>query len=119
MALTKTRTSIWSGTSQTAGSTTTSSAQDLSTYYGSALHIRITNGATGPTVAGQVLIEASADNSAWWDLGGALVGGTANSGVYEWTVIVPIEIKYVRLYGSGNTGQTITLDADILSITAL
>ena len=121
MASTKTRTAIWTAQTLTAGAgNTTSSAVDLADGYGAALNIRLTNGATGPAIAAQVQIEVSNDNTEWFDFGGPLVGGTVNSEVVEWGGIeIPIGIKYIRLVAGSNTGQNVTVDADISEVTAL
>lgn len=121
MASTKAVTAIWSSQTLTAGAgDTTSSAVDLSDGYGAALHIKLTNGATGPTVAAQVQIQVSADNSEYYNFGGALKGGTANSGVYSWGGIdIPVGVEYVKLVAGSNTGQNVTVDADISEVTAL
>jgi hypothetical protein len=120
MALTKTRTSIWAAQAQAAAATTTSSAVDLSAGYGSAVHLKITNGGTGPTIPAQIQIEVSSDNSAWEQYGGAaIVGSTTNSASVTATVVIPLAVKYLRLVGSANTAQAVTLDAAIVTITAL
>ena len=121
MATTKAVTAIWSGTTLTAGAgDTTSSAVTLDDGYGAALGIKLTNGATGPTVAAQVQIEASQDNSEWYKFGGQLVGATGNSEVSSWGGIeIPIGVEYVRLVGGSNTGQHVTVDADISEVTAI
>ena len=118
---TKTRTSIWSSQTLTAGAgDTTSSAVDLQDGYSAALNIKLTNGGTGPTVPGQVLIQVSNDNSAWFDFGAALVGNSTNSAVVAWGGIdIPIGVKYLRLVAGSNTGQNITVDADISEVTAI
>lgn len=121
MATIKARTEIWAAQTLTAGAgDTTSSAVDLADGYGAALTIKLTNGATGPTIAAQVQIEVSNDNSEWVKFGGPLVGGTANNGVSSWGGIeIPIGIKYVRLVAGSNTGQNVTAEADISEVTAI
>lgn len=120
MATTKTRTSIWSAQTLTAGAAnTTSSAVDISTGYGAALTIKLTNGATGPTVPAQVQVEVSNDNSGFMKFGGPLVATTTNSDVSSWGVEIPIGYKYVRLVAGSNTAQNVTADADISNVTAI
>lgn len=121
MATTKTRTSIWAAQTLTAGAgNTTATAVDLADGYGAALNITLTNGATGPTVAAQVQIEVSNDNSTWSKFGGPLVGSTANSAVSSWGGIdVPIGVKYVRLVAGSNTGQNVTVEADISEVVSV
>lgn len=121
MASTKAVTAIWSGQNLVAGAgDTTSSAVTLDDGYGAGLHIKLTNGATGPTIAAQVQIETSADNSEWYDLGGPLVGGTGNSGVRSWGGIeIPIGVEYIRVVAGSNTDQNVVVDADISEVTAV
>lgn len=121
MAATKTRSAIWSSQSLTAGAgDTTSSVVVLDDSYGSALNIKLTNGATGPTVAAQVQIQTSSDNTTFYNFGGALVGGTGNSGVSSWGAIeIPIGVEYLKLVAGSNTGQAVTVDADISEVTAV
>lgn len=121
MASTKSATAIWSGQTLTAGAgDTTSSAVTLDDGYGAALHIKLTNGGSGPTVAAQVLIQVSADNSEWYDFGAALIGSTDNSAVVSWGGIeIPIGVEYIRLVAGSNTAQDVTVDADISEVTAV
>lgn len=121
MATTKANTAIWNGQTLTAGAgDTTSSAVNLEDGYGAALHVKLTNGATGPTVAAEVQIEVSADNSEWYAFGGPLIGNTDNNGVSEWGGIeIPIGVEHLRLVAGSNTGQDVTVDADISEVTAV
>jgi hypothetical protein len=122
MSATKSRTSIWSAQTLTAGAgNTTSSAVDLSTGYGAQLDIKLTNGSTGPTVAAQVQIQVANDTSGtlYVNYGGALVAGTANNGTYSWSIDLPIGVNRVQLVGGSNTGQNVTVDADISNVTGI
>ena len=121
MASTKSVTAIWSSQTLTAGAgDTTATAVTLDDGYGAVLHVKLTNGATGPTVAAQVQIQVSADNSEWYDFGPPLVGSTGNSEVSSWGGIeIPIGVEYLRLVAGSNTGQNVTVDADISEVTAL
>jgi len=121
MATTKAFTAIWNAVTLTASSgDTTSSAVTLDDGYGAALHIKLTNGATGPTIPAQVQIQASGDNSEWYDIGGILVGGTGNAEVVSWgSIVIPIGVEFLRLVGGSNTGQNVTVDADLSEVTAI
>lgn len=121
MAATKTRTSIWASQTLTASAAdTTSSAVTLTTGYGASLNIKLTNGATGPTVAAQVQIQLSNDNTTYWNFGGPLVGKTSNSGVSSWAGIrIPIGAQYLKLVAGSNTGQNVTVDADISEVSTI
>lgn len=122
MALTKSRTSLYSAQTLTAGAAdTTSAAQDISASYRTSVDIKLTNGATGPTVAAQVQIQVAADTGGtlWVNLGGPLVGGTSNNGVSQWSVELPDGVQAFRTVAGSNTGQNVTLDADYSRITAI
>lgn len=120
MATTKVVAAIWSGETLTASAAdTTSGVQTLDDGYGAALHVKLTNGATGPTVPAQVAVQVSADNSEYFEFC-TLQGGTANAGVYSWGGIeIPIGVEYLRLVAGSNTGQNVTVDADISEVTAI
>ena len=121
MASTKVVTAIWNSLTLTAGAgDTTSTAITLDDGFGAVLHIKLTNGATGPTIAAQVQIEVSGDNSEWYKFGGPLLSNTDNNGIESWGGIdLPIGIEYVRLVAGSNTGQNVIADADISEVTAL
>lgn len=125
MAATKARTSIASAVTMTAGAGNVSTVgPDLSTAYGASLDISITNGATGPTVAGQVQIQVAADYNAgsphlWVNFGGPLVASTTNSGVSSWSIDIPIGVAAVQIVSGGNTAQNCTLNADISAVTGI
>lgn len=122
MAATKAVTAIFSGEAFVAGeSHAASNVVTLDDGYGAALHVKITNGATGPTVPLSLQIQVSADNSEFYDFGGPLQGLTANNGVISWGGIeIPIGVEYLRLISAvTNTGQNVTVDADISEVTAV
>lgn len=122
MPATKVRTSIWSAQTLTAGaSDTVSSGVNLSAGYGAQVDIRLTNGASGPTVAAQVQVQVACDaaGTLWVDYGGPLQGGVANDGVYSWSVEIPIGVEAVRLVAGSNTVQDVTIGADISNVTGL
>lgn len=125
MAATKSRTSIWAAQTLTAGAgNITSSVIDLSTTYGSTINIKLTNGATGPTVAAQVQVVVGNNYNAGsptllTNFGGACVGSTSNSAVSYFSIEIPIGIEAVELVAGSNTGQAVTVDADISSVTGL
>lgn len=125
MALTKSRSSIWSAQTLTAGAgNTTSSWIDLSAVYASQVDIALTNGGTGPTVVAQVQVQVANDYNAGSptliaSYGGAMLGSSTNSAVTYFSVDLPIGIEAVRLVAGSNTGQNVTVDADISKVTAL
>ncbi len=121
MATTKAVTAIWSSQSLSAGGAdTTSSVVTLDDGYGATLHIKLTNGATGPTVPAQVQIEVSADNTEWYEMGGPLKGNTDNNGEVSWGGIpIDVGVEYLRLVAGSNTGQAVTVEADLSEVTAI
>jgi hypothetical protein len=125
MAATKARTSIWSAQTLTAGAGDTNGSWiDLSAGYGALVDIKLTNGATGPTVAAQVQVQVAANYNAGsptlvTNFGGALIGLTSNNGVAQFSVEIPIAAAAVRLVAGSNTGQNVTVDADLSQVTAL
>lgn len=122
MASTKAVTAIFNSETFTAGSThADSSVVTLDDGYGAALHVKITNGGTGPTVALTLQIWVSADNSEWYKFGGVLSGSIANSGIVSWGGIeIPAGVEFLKIAPeTNNTGQNVTVDADISEITAI
>lgn len=121
MALTKANTVVHDDATLTAGAAdTTSATQDLTGSYDTLVRVRITNGATGPTVAAQCKVQISeADIAAKYMTLATLQGGTANSGVYEWCVQIPGAAEYLRTVSGSNTGQNVTLRVTLEKVTAL
>lgn len=123
--LTKTARTVVSSASNTAGSTTRGTV-DLRTAYGGFLTAKITNGATGPTVqctcnflvahtASSTPTAASA-GSDWktvWSFG----GGTTNSGITEHAWDVPSGVMHLEVEFTGNTAQTVTVEAYFSEVT--
>jgi hypothetical protein len=107
MATTKVVTVLMDNVTVTAGGSATSITLDLQDGYGAALAIKITNGATGPTVAAQAQIWISPDNSNYYAFGGALIATLGNNVVTSWLVPIHMAVKYVYVIVSGNTGQSI------------
>lgn len=112
MALaTKTALTWTSSTSNSAGGTTTSGAQDLSSAVGGAYVIgKITNGGTGPTVACDFVVELSNDNSTWYEFSRMTAGTTASTS-YQFYVDIPLSAMYVRTTFTGNTAQAVTVES--------
>jgi len=120
MPSTKANTQIRDGVTMTAGAgDVTSSSVDLSAGYGAELHVKLTNGGTGPTLPAEVQIEVSADDTKFYAFAGALVGSVVNSAVISWSIDIPIGVQNVRLVSGSNTDQNVTIDADVSQVTAL
>lgn len=116
MTTTDTKTSAYAAlqasVSNGAGATTTGSGVDLTTKFGGVVTLKITNGATGPTIGCVGNFDISGDNSAF-KLWRSFQAGIANSGVYEFSTEVPPGIMYIRSRFTGNTGQAVTVEAFI------
>ena len=120
MATTKVVTAIWNSQNLAADSTQTSSSVNLDDGYGAALHVKVTNGNTGPSVPAYTQIQVSADGSEWYDFGERLIAGTGDNETSSWGGIdIPQGVEYLRLVATGNKGQPVTLDADISEVTAV
>lgn len=107
---TKTARTFQSSTSNAAGGTTTGTAVNLTTALGCAVVLKVTNGATGPTVGCTVKIEVSNDTTNWFTWYAATASVTA-SAVNEFSVDLPPAIMYARSKFEGNTGQAVTVEA--------
>jgi hypothetical protein len=111
MAATKAlSTIIAAATSNAAGGTTTGTAVDLTTKYGALVTIKITNGATGPTVAAQANVYTSGDGTNF-KLFYTIAANTTASAVNEWAIDIPAAAMYVRVDVTGNTVQAVTCEA--------
>ena len=118
MAATKSHSAV-SATLTAGGADTVATGVDLTTVYAAAYLIKLTNGATGPTVPAQVQVQVSADNSNWYNHGGPLVGSTANSAVTSWVVELPPSALYARTTSGSNTGQVVSLNTEVAELTGI
>lgn len=118
MASTKAATTIQASVTNTAGSTTTSSTLDLSTAYGAGIMCKITNGATGPTIACSATVNVSSDG-ATWKYFQAATAGVANNGVYTFAFDLPPWVMQTQVVFTGNTGQSVTVEAFAQALTAI
>ena len=119
MALaTKTARTFQTSASNSAAGTTTGSAVTLTTALGCLITAKITNGATGPTVGCDFVVEVSNDNSAWKTYS-RQTAGTANNLVSEFAVDLPPATMYARSKFTGNTAQAVTVEAFGHELTSL
>lgn len=119
MAATKTlRTIIAAATSNAAGATTTGTVVDLTTKYGGLLTVKITNGATGPTVAAVAYIYVSGDNSNF-KLLASFTANISNSAVNEFVADIPGSAMYLRVDVKDNTGAAVTCEAFLQELTTV
>lgn len=118
------RTLVASG-SNAAGATTRGTL-DLRTAQGGLLTLKITNGATGPTVQCQANIlaahnsgstpAAAAAGTDWktlWSVG----GGTTANAITEQSMEVGPGVMHLEVEFTGNTGQAVTVEAYFSEIT--
>lgn len=121
MAITKASTVVANNTTLTAGAgATTSATQDITGAYRSTVRVRLTNGATGPTVPAQCSIQISEDTTAGNFIEHTLVVGTSvNSDVNEFVIELPDTALQLRFVSGSNTGQNVTLRIVVDKITAI
>jgi len=121
-ALTKTRTSLYSAQTLTAGAgDTTSSTINNSTGYQAILSITLTNGGTGPTVPAQCIVQTANDTAGtlFVNYTGPLTNSVTASAVGQWTVVIPLGSNAFRTVCGSNTVQNVTLNADYVMVTGL
>lgn len=128
MAATKAVQTVLSSTSVSAGGTQRN-AIDLRTSYGGVLTMKMTNGATGPTLPclAKVLIahntgstpSVGAAGSDWKTYREAVSGGTANNAVTEIAYDIPPGVMHLETEFTGHTGQAVTCEAVFSEVTAV
>lgn len=119
------RTLVAAATSNAAGATTRGTV-DLRTAQGGLLTLKMTNGATGPTVQCQANIlvahnsgatptaaSAGADWKTLWSVG----GGTTANAITEQSMEVGPGIMHLEVEFTANTGQAVTVEAYLSEIT--
>lgn len=97
----------------------TSGVWTIDDGYGGELYIKVTNGATGPTVAAQAQIWASADNSNYYKFGGVLISTLGNAIVTSWSIPVPMGVEYLKVISGSNTGQDVVIRVEGSEVTAI
>lgn len=115
---TKTARTIRSSTTLTAGNTDNGTAVTLTSAFGGLVTAKVTNGATGPTIGCTAYFEVSVDNSAW-KVVQAATAAVANSAVTEWGWDVPPSVMYARVRFTGNTAQSVTIEAFMHELTSI
>lgn len=119
MAATHALTTIMAAaTSNSASSSTSGTAADLTACYGGLMTIKITNGGTGPTVAASMYVYTSGDNTNF-KLFTKVTSDTVASSVNEWPVDIPPGTMYVNTTLKDNTGQAVTGEAFIQKLTGI
>lgn len=121
------RTLIAADTSNAAGATTRGTV-DLRTAQGGILTIKLTNGATGPTVQAEARVlvahnsgatptagSAGADWKTIYRVGNGVVANT----VGEWGIPIDPGVMHLEVEVTGNTGQAVTCEAYLSEITSV
>ena len=111
-----------------AADATTRGTVDLRTAGGGLLTIKITNGATGPTVACSANVLAAHTSGAtptaasagadWKTLKSEAATTTANA-VFESHYDIPVGTMHLEVEFTGNTGQAVTVEAFLSEITSV
>jgi hypothetical protein len=115
---TKTARTLQASATNTAGSTTTGTALDLTTKFGGLATLVVTNGGTGPTVACDAILETSRDNTNWYEFSRQTAGVTAST-TYTFNVEIPIGIMYLRSKFTSNTAQSVTVEGYFQEVTSI
>lgn len=128
MALTKTpATIITAGTSNGAGSTTRG-VIDLRSMYGGILTVKITNGASAPTIPAVANVLVAHNSSSTpaagsagtdWKTIASWGGGATANGISEWSMVIDPAICHLEVEITGNTGQAVTCEAYITQLAGL
>ncbi len=118
MAAVKTARTLRSSTSVSAGASDTSGVHDCSTTYGSVVTVKITNGATGPTLPCVARFEVSHDNSAWKTMY-ATQASTAANAVHEYSQMLPAPVMFARVVCGGHTDQAVTVESFAHELTTI
>lgn len=126
MALSKTARAVVASVSN-AAATATRGTIDLETTYGGVLTMKITNGATAPTVQceGRVLIAHNATLPAAgsagvdWKTVYTFGGGVAVNGITEMTYVVDQSVMALEVEFVGNTGQAVVVEAGLSELSTV
>jgi len=126
MALTKTARVIVASASN-AATATTRGRLDLTTAYGGLLTVKMTNGATGPTIqcSCNVLVAHSATQpsegsaGADWKTIATFLGGTGSNTITEYNYPIDASVMQLEVEFTGNTGQAVTVEAHFSEITSI
>lgn len=96
----------------TVGGTQTSSVADLTGSYGGIVTAQITNGGTGPTAPCSAILQISGNNADFYTMASGVEDVTASATTsFSWEI--PPGAMYARVLFTGNTGQSVTVAAQI------
>lgn len=97
-------------TANAAGSQTVGAGVDLSAAMGMAVTGRVANGATGPTVGCDFVVEVSQDGQTWRQWSRQRAGVEADR-TYAFVVELPAAVMHARAVFEGNTDEAVTVEA--------
>ncbi len=118
MAATKTRTVTHNDASLAGGAGDNAVARSIATSYGATVLLRITNGATAPTVPAAAEIQLG-NGTVWFTLTGELIASPDNNGVREWSIPVPRDITDVNIVFKSGDDQTVTIRSEVFEMTGI
>ncbi len=122
MALTRSAQTVQASASNAAAATTNSSAFAIG--YGVSGIATITNGGTGPTIGCTFNLQVSNDGGSTWFTIASQTAGVTNGAVYTFPFTLGVggaggDWGHYRSQFTGNTAQTVTVQCDAESTTAL
>ncbi len=112
MTATKLGSTLIASSTMTAGQANATASFNMSTYYGALVTGQIVNGGTGPTVASTVTVNTAYDNSTWIQFAQMTASATANA-TSPFAFSLPAAAMFVQVTIGGNTGQSVTVLADV------
>lgn len=126
MALAKTARTLVAAATSNAAAAVTRGTIDLEATYGGMLTLKMTNGATGPTVqcTANVLIShnatlpAAAGAGADWKTMYTLGGGIVANAITELSIPIDASIMNLEVEFTGNTGQAVVVEAFLSELTS-
>lgn len=125
--LTKTARTVVAAATSNAAAATTRGALDLRTAHGGLLTIKMTNGATGPTLqcVANILVAHNASSTPTvgsagtdWKTLTSVGGGTVNNAVTEFSYEVGPGVMHLEVEFTGNTAQAVVVEAFVSEITS-
>jgi hypothetical protein len=106
----KTARTLQASASNAAGATTNGTTWNLTTAFSGILTALVTNGATGPTIGCDLVVQISVDGTAWKEFSRQTAPVT-NNAVTPFAVEIPPGVMYARPVFTGNTAQAVTVEA--------
>jgi hypothetical protein len=127
MALTKTARTLVASAANTAGSTTRGRLDMNAVQGGGFLTVKMTNGGTGPTaqcvcnilIAHNAALPTAGSAGTDWKTIATFGGDTTASKVTEQPVPIDPAIMCLEVEFTGNTGQSVTVEAYLSELTAI